>query len=435
MSRGWRHLLEEGRAADERRRDRMRKIEKIRKEKRSVRGRTEDDWLFDASDTEKETVEQRVAERVSQGWRMGRVMEVHKKHIFVAEEAIHGEPDTSLIWLCTVAKRHFQRAHHERNFVVVGDRVLVEPDRELAFDEHGEPIDTDLPRGLIQHAFVRHSKLSRQDPLRPEWEHVMLANINTIVVVASVLNPEVRWGLVDRLLVQAESQRVPAVIVLNKIDLVDSEKVKPEFKENLKRRIEIYRSIGYEVIELCALKPKKTPTALKRMRELFKGHITGVSGHSGVGKSSIVNLLKPEFEQIVDENPDIFYKGRHTTTYNSLIKLDIGGYIIDTPGVRSFTFGKMEAVDLSDCFREFRGYRCKYRECTHDHEPHCAIKQAVDDKKISPERYRSYIGMLKGESLREGGGMSDEAFELEADMQARAQMLSSNLDVATENED
>lgn len=420
MGRGWRQYLEEG---DEKRRDKLRKIEKIRKEKRSVRGRTEDDWILEDHLGDKETLVERLQMLRESGMRPGRVIEVHKKHLFVAEECDEGEPDTELLWLCTVAKRHFQRAHKERNFVVVGDRVLFSPDTQEKLDASGEPTESDLPRGMIQHAFRRTSRIARRDPMRPDWEHVMLANIDRVAIVASVLNPEVRWGLVDRLLVQAEDQGIEAFIVLNKVDLLANDpQAKPEFVAGVRRRVEIYRQIGYEVLEISALRPRTTATAIKRLRELLRGNLTGLSGHSGVGKSSVVNLMKPEIEQIVDENPEIFYKGRHTTTYNSLLKLGVGGYVIDTPGVRSFAFGAWSAIELSHCFREFRGMRCKYLECSHDHEPECAIKQAVEEGRISRERYRSYIGILKGVSLREGEAL-EAASELEIDLQARAHFL------------
>jgi ribosome biogenesis GTPase len=397
------------------------KIEKIRKEKRSVRGRTVDDWLIDAKSdrSSAEEIDKQIELLIESGYRRGRVIEVHKRHAFVAEEDGEGLPDTRLLWLCTVAKRHFQRAHKERNFFVVGDRVLFQPDVDLEIDDDGEPINTNLPRGLIQHAFVRHSRLSRKDPLHPEWDHVMLANIDLMVIVASVLNPEVRWGLIDRILVQAELENIPAVIVLNKVDLLgDSKLATPEFLATYKRRLEIYRKIGYEVVELCALHPKKTKEGEKRLKALFKGKLVGFCGHSGVGKSSVVNLMQPEFEQIVDENPEIFYKGRHTTTYNSLLRLGIGAYAIDTPGVRSFDTKVSDPITLTACFREFAGRRCKYRECSHVDEPECAIRSAVDAGEISRERYRSYLGILKGVSFREGDGFDSDATEL-ADLKAR----------------
>ncbi len=405
------------------RRDHFQKIEKIKKEKRSVRGRNEDDWIIDNPDQDKTkiAIKEQIKSLIKNGMRRGRVIEVQKRNIFIAEENEKGLPETENLWLCSVAKRHFQRAHKERNFVVVGDRILFEPDIGIVYDQDGQPLDSDLPRGVVQHAFMRTSKISRKDPMHPEWEHVMLANIDLVVIVASVLNPEVRWGLVDRFLVQAELENIPVVIVLNKVDLLTNTSLaNKEFLETYKRRVEIYRNIGYEVVEICALKPKKTPDAVKQLRKLFKGKLVGFAGHSGVGKSSVLNLMRPEFEQIVDDNPEIFYKGRHTTTYNSLLQLDIGAYAIDTPGIRSFNISQYDAITLSHCFPEFRPYKCKYRECSHDHEPNCGVKNALEEAKISFERYRSYLGILKGLSFREGEGDSTDASMI-ADLKAREQ--------------
>lgn len=407
MSRGKQYLDKEDSG------DQWRKIEKIKKEKRSVRGRIVDDWFLEDSEFDK----------TASKMRRGRVIEVQKRNVFVAEEDEQGLPVTSDLWLCSVAKRHFQRAHKERNFVVVGDRILFEPDVDLKLDEHGDPSDTDLPRGVIQHAFPRKNKISRRDPLHPAWEHIMLANIDLIGVVASVLNPEVRWGLIDRFLVQAELEEVPVVIILNKCDLLSDPKIAhKEFLETYKERVATYRNIGYDVVEICALHPKKTLPAVKHLRSLFKGKLVGFAGHSGVGKSSIINLMKPEFEQIVDEDPEIFYKGRHTTTYNSLLQLGIGGYAIDTPGVRSFDIPGQSPSTLSFCFPEFRDLKCKYKECAHDleSEADCGVKQALKQGKITESRYRSYIGILKGTSLREGTGDATDALMI-ADLKAREQ--------------
>lgn len=412
----------------EERRNNFKKIEKIKKEKRSVRGRIIDDWIIDSfkSELSEKDFQAYLKNLLKNGMRRGRVIEVQKRNVFIAEEDENGFPETENLWLCSIAKRHFQRAHKERNFVVVGDRILFEPNADLQFDNDGQPIDSELPRGVVQHAFRRINKISRKDPMHAEWDHVMLVNIDLIVIVASVLHPEVRWGLIDRFLVQSEIEKIPPLIILNKVDLLKNKKIADkEFIENYNRRVEIYRSIGYEVIEICAINPKNCLDNIKKLKKIFKGKLIGFAGHSGVGKSSILNLMKPEFEQIVDENSDIFYKGRHTTTYNSLLRLNIGAYAIDTPGIRSFHIHNYDAITLSYCFPEFRQFKCKYRECAHDHEPQCSIKQAVENGKISPERYRSYLGILKGLSFREGEGDSTDAMMI-ADLKAREQKRDEN---------
>ncbi len=314
--------------------------------------------------------------------------------------------------------------------------MYFEPDIALEFDEEGYPLNTTLPRGVIQHALERKSKISRKDPMRPDWEHVMLANIDLIAIVASVLNPEVRWGLIDRFLVQAELEDIRPLVILNKVDLLEDEKIaSPEFLKIYHRRVEIYRSIGYEVIEISALKRKKHLDTIKHIRSLFKGKLVGFAGHSGVGKSSLINLMKPEFEQIVDENTDIFYKGRHTTTYNSLLQLGIGAYAIDTPGIRSFQIEDIDSITLTACFPEMKNLKCKYRECAHDLETDCAVKAAVEGGTVTRERYRSYLGILKGISFREGEMQGADDALIIADMKARQQTSNETKRLLDEQED
>jgi len=384
MSRGKKYLTEKNQ-------DDYSTVEKIRRTKRSVRGRTKDDWIID---------------ELPKTMMLGRVLEVHKRHVFVAEEDQEGLCDTGKIWFCSIVKRHLQRSHQERNFVVVGDRVAFETDRHTKFDESRETLDNDLPKGVIQHALKRENKISRKDPLNPDWEHVLFANIDLIMIVASVLKPIVRYGLIDRLLVRAELDNIPAIIVFNKVDLIkkprSSDKTKPmtqrekAFVLNYEKHCKIYKDLDYNVFEISALHKRRTASEIKRLRETLKGKLIGFIGHSGVGKSSIINLMKPEIEQIVDEDSDIFHKGRHTTTYNSLLQLDIGAYAIDSPGIRAFDVESYDPQTLSSCFREFRPYTCKYRSCTHTKESECEIKAAVEREEITLERYKSYLSMVKG---------------------------------------
>jgi ribosome biogenesis GTPase len=264
-------------------------------------------------------------------------------------------------------------------------------------------VSLDLPSCVILHATPRTAKIARVDPARPEREHVLACNIDQLIILASYLAPPVKWGLIDRYLVMAEEQRLPAVIVLNKRDLLE-ESGKDAFFEECQQRIEIYKSLGYPVYNISALKDSVRSKEIKALHDVFKDKISILSGHSGVGKSSIVNLFKPEIVQDVESNPDIFYKGRHTTTYASMIKLGTGGYIVDTPGIRSFLLGNHNAISLTDSFVDFRPYlgACKFRECRHVDEPGCAILEAVKSGKITMARYHSYINILTGETGREG---------------------------------
>jgi ribosome biogenesis GTPase len=250
----------------------------------------------------------------------------------------------------------------------------------------------------------RHSKIARLDPHLPGMLHVLASNMDQVMIVASYTNPTIKWGLIDRYLVLAEVERVRSIIVLNKRDLLAEES--DEYRQECAEREAIYKNLGYEVLSVQANagKASKDP-ALKRLKELLTGRVTLLSGHSGVGKSSLVNLFKPEIVQAVEPDDNIFYKGRHTTSFASFIKLGSGGgYVIDTPGIRSFTFEELGPIELTDAFVEFRPLlgKCKYRECKHLDEPDCIIKDAVEAGTISKWRYKSYLGILLGATGREG---------------------------------
>jgi ribosome biogenesis GTPase len=327
-----------------------------------------------------------------------RVVEVHKKYSFISPDHESGQIDTRDVWIGTVARKYLQAERSERNFVAVGDRVIC---RQITLEISENP--DDLPQCTIEHALVRKSAVSRLDPMTGDRVHVLASNVDQLIIVASFLNPSVKWGLIDRYLVLAEEQRLPAIIILNKADLLHECK-KEKFIEECAQMVAIYRSIGYPVYQFTA-EDKKTMgrQGISQLKEIFQDKISLLSGHSGVGKSSLINLLRPEIEQDVEKD-DILYKGRHTTTYASLIKLGTGGYVIDTPGIRSFAIAERGAVDLSWCFVELRDLigKCKYRECRHVDEPECMVREAVREGKISLWRYRSYIAILTGASGREG---------------------------------
>ncbi|MBF0440314.1 MAG: ribosome small subunit-dependent GTPase A [Oligoflexales bacterium] len=330
-----------------------------------------------------------------------RVVEVHKKYSFVCREDDIGHIDMHDVWLATIARKFLTQSRVERNLVTVGDVVICQPAKDT---EDLDSEESDLPRCVIENMIPRKSRIARKDPMTPGREHVIASNIDQLLIVASYFNPKIRWGLIDRFLVLAEENEIPVILVFTKKDLLPEIK-NERFLTEIQEQEQLYRSLGYKVISLSTLKGQDNGKEISELESILNNKISIVGGHSGVGKSSLVNIFNPEIEQEVEENPNIFYKGRHTTTYASFLSLGTGGYVIDTPGVRSFLLlEEHDAINLSHYFIEFKEHRakCKFRECKHVDEPGCAVIEAVNNGSINRRRYRSYLSLLSGESSREG---------------------------------
>jgi len=330
-----------------------------------------------------------------------RVVEVHKRYCFVSREDELGKVNTKDVWLGRVARRYLTAQRTERNFVSVGDRVFCLPAQEDTVES-----TDDLPQCVVEFRAPRSSKISRIDPLLADREHVLASNVDQLLIVSSFLSPRVKWGLIDRYLVLAESQRIEPIIILNKRDLLEEKALdQPEFVATCKDRLGYYRRLGYKVFVLEAIcDDAGDEVEFGKLANLLKDKISIFSGHSGVGKSSIVNLFDSEIVQEVEPDSDIFYKGRHTTSYASFIKLGTGGYVIDTPGIRSFMIHQESAIELSYGFIDIRRFssKCKFRECRHVDEPGCEVIVAVEQDEIAEWRYKNYVGILEGTTGREG---------------------------------
>lgn len=372
--------------------DRLEKIGKIRKRQKKTPVSADLQEEFEKDESE---------------WQLGgengafaaRVVEVHKRYCFISTESEVGKVKTNDVWLAEVARKFLVAQRAERNFVSVGDRVLCTPATGISAE-----VKSDLPRCVVQHLSPRRAKIARLDPHTPNRLHVLASNMDQLMIVASFLSPTVKWGLIDRYLVLAESEGIESIIVLNKRDLLE-ESEDMDFVAQCVEMEAIYRKLGYPVYNLAVdVLSNEDKVQVQELQERLKGRITLLSGHSGVGKSSLINLYDPEIVQVVEENDDIFYKGRHTTTFASFIKLGTGGFVIDTPGIRSFTFDEKSSIELSHCFVEFRPFlgKCKFRECRHIEEPSCVIRDEVEAGRISRARYKSYLAILLGASGREG---------------------------------
>jgi ribosome biogenesis GTPase len=271
--------------------------------------------------------------------------------------------------------RHAVQEVHEIDHVdpvAIGDRV------RFVNAGHG--------RGMIVEILPRNSRLSRPAPVPGQrvFEQVIVANADLVLPVFSAANPTPKWGLLDRYLVTAEAAGLPALIVINKLDLAWKNPA-------LDEEVEIYRRIGYPVILVSAV----TGEGIEELQDELRGKLSVFVGKSGVGKTSLLNAIQPGLGLRVKAvgNGEVG-KGRHTTTHLEMFELDFGGRIVDTPGMREFGLWNIAAEELADLFPEMAEHvgQCKFGlSCHHDREPGCAIRKAVIAGSISPYRYQSYM--------------------------------------------
>lgn len=289
--------------------------------------------------------------------RPGRVLRVHGLESVV-------EADDGARFRCGVRRVLKNLAIDGRNVVAVGDRVWFRP----GGDE----------QGLIEKVEPRTGSVTRGYRNR---EHVIVANVDRVLIVTSFAEPELKLPLIDRYLISAEKGGVTPYIVLNKADLVDLADYQWVFG--------LYTQLGYEVI-VCSAGAGR---GVERLREVLAGGTTALSGQSGVGKSSLLNAVQPGLNLRVGEVSARDRKGKHTTTYAELLRLDLGGYVVDTPGLRQFELWDVEPWEVEQYFIEFRPFipLCRFPDCSHTHESDCAVKDALARDLIHEGRYESYL--------------------------------------------
>ncbi len=266
--------------------------------------------------------------------------------------------------------------------VSVGDRVKVRPVETSGANARGQT----RRDGYIEEILPRRSALGRAR--YNKTAQVTVANLDQVVVVMALRDPDLNTHRLDRFLVLAEANELRGVVCLNKADLVK----KREFKKEFEPIIALYRGLGYPVVVTAAQKD----IGVEDLRNELRGHISAFIGSSGVGKSSLVMMTQPELLLWVGEVMEIG-KGRHTTTEVTLHPLDGGGYVADTPGIKTVSLLEREEINLEHCFPEFRPILelCKFNDCTHRTEPGCAVRAAREKGEIAASRYDSYLKMFE----------------------------------------
>ena len=259
------------------------------------------------------------------------------------------------------------------NPVAVGDHVTIVPNNE------GTAFITDIS-DRRNYIIRKASNLSKQS-------HIIAANVDQAMLVVTVNYPQTSTTFIDRFLASAEAYRIPVILIFNKVDILDDDELR-----YLDMMINLYETVGYECRSISA----ERGDGVEAVMQLLEGKVTVLSGNSGVGKSTLINRLLPDANLRTAEISDAHNTGMHTTTFSEMLPLPSGGYIIDTPGIKGFGTFNIEPEELTGYFKEiFRFSRdCRFSNCTHTHEPGCAVLKAVEDHYIAASRYQSYLSML-----------------------------------------
>ncbi len=260
------------------------------------------------------------------------------------------------------------------NPIAVGDKVTI------AIDETSQ-------NAVIKEVHERTNFIIRKATRLSKASHIIAANLDQAILVATIDHPRTSTGFIDRFLVTAEAYHIPAAIVFNKIDLYNEHQ-----SDLLHELTDVYAAAGYLCFHVSALHKQNLDTFAAQMKD----RISLLTGHSGVGKSALLNAIDPKLSLKTGELSAYHNKGKHTTTFAEMHALEIGGWLVDTPGIKEFGLYDFERETLAQRFPEMRALMplCRFTNCTHLHEPGCAVKQAVENKEIAQFRYKNYVNMM-----------------------------------------
>lgn len=288
--------------------------------------------------------------------------------------------DDGRIWECRIKGRFRKMGIRTTNPIAVGDRVRVET-------------ESGAETGVISELMPRRNYIIRRAVNLSKESHILGANLDLALLVVTLASPPTSFGFIDRFLVTAEAYDIPALLVFNKLDLYSEQGL-----ELLAEFMDVYEDLGYPCIAVSA----QTGENISLLQKQLKDKITLISGHSGVGKSTLINAIEPSVSLRTAEISDWSDKGRHTTTFAEMIRLRDGGGIIDTPGIKEMGVVDIDKNELSHYFPEMRSRmnQCRFNNCIHINEPGCVVLDAVDNGEISPSRYDSYLSIYHNEDNR-----------------------------------
>lgn len=286
--------------------------------------------------------------------------------------------ESGKMWNCKIrGKLKIADAISTTNPIAVGDKVTIVIE------------DEEQNAAIITEILVRNNYIVRSSPHNKYQKHIIASNLDLAVLVATIKDPRTSQGFMDRFLVTAEAYHIPILIIFNK-----SDKHTGKVEEQWQNKKSIFEKIGYFTLTISTISGEGIP----QLKEILKGKTSLLSGHSGVGKSSLINVLIPNFNLRTTKISESSGKGQHTTTFAEMFDLPLGGRIIDTPGIKELGIVDFERADLAHYFPEMSTLinECKFHNCIHLNEPGCAVKKAVAAGEISLDRYESYLIMLDG---------------------------------------
>lgn len=282
--------------------------------------------------------------------------------------------DDGAVVSCKIKGNFRLKGIRSTNPVAVGDRVQIEGAAEGS--------------AYITHIEDRRNYIVRKASNLSKLSHILAANLDQVLLIVTINHPETNTVFIDRFLATSEAYRVPAVLLFNKTDRYD------EWETNyMKALVNLYEGIGYPCLCISAIDPE----SVKEARKTLQGKVSLVSGNSGVGKSTFINAIFPDLALRTESISEHNNKGTHTTTFSEMFELPEGGYLIDTPGIKGFGTVGMKATEIAHYFREIFKVspRCRFNNCTHIHEPGCAVREAVELHTISESRYTSYVNIIE----------------------------------------